>query len=177
MVDLGFFTSIYQSLVDSLKTLIGPGISYPNGTLTIVVVAIIYATVSSIATRALVDVNSMRRKMAELKEWQSALLKAQRAKDQKQLEKLNKRKQAMNSLQMDVQKSNFKPMLVTFVPLIIFYYLFWGVFDYNNMVVAYSPIDLPFIGTNFVFWTFYLLCSFGIVGFMGRIFNLHSAPD
>jgi uncharacterized membrane protein (DUF106 family) len=135
------------------------------------------AIISSLATRTLVDVEIMKRRMAEVKEWQSAYSKAVRAKDQKNIDKLKKRQAAINKLQADMTKDNFKPMLVTLVPFWIFYYIFYGVFDYNKLMVAYSPLDLPVLGTTLTFWSFYFISSFGIYGLVQRLFNLPSAPD
>lgn len=174
---LDFLYQGWANVVNGLAVALGPAKDYPYCLLVILLVCATMAIISAVSTRALVDVETLRRRTMEVREWQSAYSKAVRAKDQKQIEKLKKREQAIKNASAAMTKDQFKPLIVTLVPFWIFYGIFNGVFGYNAVPVAYSPIELPVIGTTFVFWTFYFLCSFGLTGLIQRVFNLPSVTD
>jgi uncharacterized membrane protein (DUF106 family) len=178
-----FFSQGWADVVKALATALGPAKNYPNCLILILLVCATMAIISAVATRALVDVETLRRKMAEVREWQTAYSKALRAKDQKQIDKLKKREQAIRNMSNSMAWNQFKPLIVTLVPFWLFYGIFNGVFGYNSIPVAYSPINIPYLPvlasgpTYFVFWTFYFLCSFGLTGIIQRVFNLPSVQD
>jgi uncharacterized membrane protein (DUF106 family) len=170
-------TSIYQSIVEGLKYILGPAKDYPYAAIIILLIAAGMAIISASATRALTDVEAMRRRMTEVREWQGAYTKALRAKDQKQIDKLMKKKATIDKAQAAMTKDQFKPLLLTFVPFLIFYYVFNGVFGYNQITIAISPITIPYIGTQFNFWIWYLLSSFSISALIQRVFNVPTVSD
>lgn len=170
-------SSIYQAIVDGLKYILGPANNYPYAAIVILLIATGMAVISASATRALTDVEATRRRMTEVREWQSAYTKALRAKDQKQIDKLMKKKATIDKAQAAMTKSQFKPLLLTFIPFLIFYYIFNGVFGYSQTTIAISPISLPYIGTNFNFWIWYLISSFSISALIQRVFNLSTVSD
>jgi uncharacterized membrane protein (DUF106 family) len=172
-----FLYSGWNAVVSALSSVLGPAKVYPYDLITILLVCATMSIISAAATRALVDVETMRRRMTEVREWQSAYSKAIRAKDQKQIDKLKKKEQAVKNATAANSKDQIKPLIVTLVPFWIFYGIFSGVFGYNSIKVGYTPIALPFIGTYFVFWTFYFVCSFGLTGLIQRIFNLPTVFD
>jgi uncharacterized membrane protein (DUF106 family) len=117
----------------------------------------------------------MRRRSAEIKEWQSAYTKAVRAKDQKQIDKLKKKQQSITGLQTAMSKDQMKPTLLTLVPFAIFYYIFFGVFGPG--IVVYTPIALPFLGSKLSFWWWYLISSFSVSALIQRIFRMPMVSD
>ncbi|MEM4406071.1 MAG: EMC3/TMCO1 family protein [Candidatus Methanomethylicaceae archaeon] len=174
---LEFFSDLYFSLVTSLSALLGPAKDFPYSALTILIISVGMALISSAVTRAVTDVERMRRRMVEVREWQSAYTKALRSKDQKQIDKLKKKEATIKRAQAEMMREQFKPLFFTMIPFIIFFYLFNGVFGYSQITVAISPIDLPVIGTHFTFWTWYIITSFSFSALIQRIFNLPSASD
>lgn len=174
---LEFFSDLYFYLVTSLSTMLGPAKDFPLSALTILFISVGMALISSAVTRAVTDVDLMRRRMIEVREWQNAYTKAIRSKDQKQIDKLKKREATMKRVQAEMMREQFKPLIFTMIPFLIFFYLFNGVFGYSQITVAISPIDLPFVGTRFTFWTWYLITSFSFSALIQRIFNLPSASD
>lgn len=174
---LEFFSDLYLSLVTSLSALLGPAKDFPYSALTILIISVGMALISSAVTRAVTDVELMRRRMLEVREWQSAYTKALRSKDQKQIDKLKKKEVTIKRAQAEMMREQFKPLFFTMIPFIIFFYLFNGVFGYSQITVAISPIDLPMIGTNFTFWTWYIITSFSFSALIQRVFNLPSASD
>ncbi|MCX8169745.1 MAG: EMC3/TMCO1 family protein [Candidatus Methanomethyliaceae archaeon] len=135
------------------------------------------ALFSSIVTRLFTDVDKVKRIMVQVREWQSAYMNAVRAKDMKQVEKLKKKEAVIKRLQSEMMREQFKPLIFTLIPFMLIYYLFIGVFDYNHMIVAVSPLTLPFIGREFTFITWYILTSISFSALIQRIFNLPSAQD
>jgi len=174
---LELFSQLYLAIVNGLSFALGPAKDYPLAAITILLIAAGMAIISAVATRALTDVDVMRRRMTEVREWQSAYTKAMRAKDQKAIDKLMKKKTTMDRAQAAMTKDQFKPMLLTIIPFLIFYYVFNGVFGYNLVTIAISPITLPYIGTNFNFWVWYFVSSFSISALIQRVFNLPSVSD
>lgn len=172
-----FIWDFYLSIINGLSAALGPAAEYPYSTITILLITIGMSTISALATRAVVDVDKSRRRMAEVREWQSAYQKALRAKDQKAVDRLKKKEQAIKNASAEMQKDNMKPLLITIIPFMLFYYIFWGVFGFNTSVVAYSPLELPFIGSTFIFWTWYFVTSFATSSLVQRIFNMPTVTD
>jgi uncharacterized membrane protein (DUF106 family) len=82
---------------------------------------------------------------------------------QAKLDKLNKRQLQMTQDQMKVQTARLKVTGITFVPMLLVYYLMsWSLGGFN-VVVAYAPIPIPYIvgahGIVSLFW-WYFLSSF-----------------
>jgi uncharacterized membrane protein (DUF106 family) len=177
MMAFEFIWDFYIVIVNGLSAALGPAAEYPYSTITILLITVGMSAISALATRAIVDTNKLRRRMTEVREWQSAYTKAIRAKDQKTVDRLKKKEQAIKNASAEMQKDNMKPLLITIVPFMLFYYIFWGVFNFNNTVVAYSPLDLPFIGSFFVFWTWYFVSSFATSSLVQRIFNMPTVSD
>jgi uncharacterized membrane protein (DUF106 family) len=174
---LEFLSDLYISLVASLSAILGPAKDFPFSALTILIISVGMALISSAVTRAVTDVEQMRRRMVEVREWQSAYTKALRSKDQKQIDKLKKKEATIKRAQAEMMREQFKPIFFIMIPFIIFFYLFNGVFGYSQITVAISPIDLPVIGTKFTFWTWYIITSFSFSALIQRVFNLPSASD
>ena len=154
----------------------------------IVGVAIALNLFNAIIKRKMVDQNKLKRLMRETRAWQKERMAAFRAKDQEKIDELNKKSAYMN-------KMNMRPMMITFVPLIlIFYFVLPHLFAYT---VAISPISLNFVPGDFFqltctaakvadsqitghphicyhvnevyFWAWYFLCS---ISFSGIIMKL-----
>ncbi|HRR53767.1 MAG TPA: EMC3/TMCO1 family protein [Candidatus Methanomethylicus sp.] len=174
---LEFLYEIFNGIVVAISNALGPWNDYPLATITILLLTILMSTISTVATRMLVDVDVMRRRNLEMREWQSAYSKALRAKDEKTVAKLKKREPAVKRAQAEMSKDQFKPLLVTMVPFFIFYYIFSAVFGYNQVVVAYSPISIPFVGEQFNFWVWYLISSFSMSAFIQRLFKMPTYSD
>ncbi|MCC6012993.1 MAG: EMC3/TMCO1 family protein [Candidatus Verstraetearchaeota archaeon] len=167
----------YNSIVIILSSILGPAKNFPFSSLTISLISIAMLLISSIVTRKLTDVEKTRRIMMQVKEWQDAYMKAIREKDNKQIEKLKKKEVVIRKLQAEIMREQFKPLIFTLIPFMIIFYLFLGVFEYNQMIVAKSPLTIPFLGNNFTFWIWYLITTFAFSPLIQRLFNLPSVQD
>lgn len=172
-----FIYDIFNGVVAAISNGLGPWNDYPLAGVLIIILTVIMSAISAAATRATVDVDVMRRRNAELKEWQSAYSAAMRAKDEKTIAKLKKREPAIKRAQTEMSKDQFKPLMITMIPFFIFYYVFAAVFGNNQLIVAYSPINLPFVGSNFNFWIWYFICSFSVSSIVQRLFGMPNYTD
>jgi uncharacterized membrane protein (DUF106 family) len=168
---------IYLAIVNAVSGAMGPAKDYPLSVLSIFLITIVMAVISSGVTRLVVDVDLLRRRTSEVRAWQKEYTQAIRSKDEKAIARLKKKEQTIKAAQAEMSKEQFKPLIFTIIPFFIFYYVFYAVFGYNQMTVAVSPISLPFVGTELNFWVWYLLSSFSVSSLIQRIFGLPSAAD
>jgi uncharacterized membrane protein (DUF106 family) len=168
---------IYLTIVNAVSGAMGPAKEYPLSVLSVFLIAIVMAVISSGVTRLVVDIDLLRRRTSEVRAWQKEYTQALRSKDEKAIARLKKKEQTIKSAQAEMSKEQFKPLIFTIIPFFIFYYIFYAVFGYNQLTVAVSPISLPFVGTNLNFWAWYLLSSFSVSSLIQRIFGLPSAAD
>ncbi|MHB8565985.1 MAG: EMC3/TMCO1 family protein [Nitrososphaerales archaeon] len=129
----------------------------------------------AVGRRKFTNLEKMRRISSEMKAFRAELSAATKAGDKAKVEKLKKKQQQMQKMQMETTMDNFKPTLLFGLPLIGVYYLvsnFIGV----NTILAISPIPIqifgygPSIAVNFFWW--YFLCSFTFQTIITRLFGL-----
>lgn len=168
---------IYLTIVNAVSGAMGPAKDYPLSALSIFLITIVMAVISSGVTRLVVDVELLRRRTSEVRAWQKEYTQAIRSKDEKAIARLKKKEQTIKAAQTEMSKEQFKPLIFTLIPFFIFYYVFYAVFGYNQSIVAVSPISLPFVGTELNFWVWYLLSSFSVSSLIQRVFGLPSAAD
>ena len=98
---------------------------------------------NSVIRKTMVDQVKWRRIMKETRTFNKERMAAFRSKDQAKIDQLNKKSAYMNKLSMELMQMNLRPMMITFVPLIlIFYFVLPYLFSYT---VAVSPIHLNVI--------------------------------
>lgn len=103
--------------------------------------------------KKMIDQVKWRRIMKETRAFNKERMAALRSKDQDRINQLNKKSAYMNKLSMELMQMNLRPMMITFVPLIlIFYFVLPYLFSYT---VAISPISLNVIPGDF----FQLTCT------------------
>ena len=95
---------------------------------------------NSAVRKKMVDQTKLRRIMKETRKWQKDRMAALRSKDQSRINELGKKSSYMNKLSMEMMQMNMRPMMITFIPLILIFYLVLPqLFSYT---VAISPIPL-----------------------------------
>jgi uncharacterized membrane protein (DUF106 family) len=100
-----------------------------------------------------VDQVKLRRIMKETRAYQKEKMAAFRAKDKEKQAKLDQKSAYMSKLTMESMQMNMRPLMFTFIPLIlIFYFVLPALFSYT---VALSPIPLNVIPGDF----FQLTCT------------------
>jgi len=104
-------------------------------------------------------------RMAEVQAYNRELLAAQRKKDQKTIQKLQKRKEYIQKANMQVTKKN---MIVMFSSFFIFIVIYPFVASFFPQPVGVMPtgLDIPFVsrGGQILFYGWFILSFFGVSG-------------
>jgi len=109
---------------------------------------------NSIIRKKIVDQKKMKQMMNETKEWRKQRTEAMKAKDNEKIFELNKKSGYMNKISFDIMQMNMKPMIFTFIPLILIYYFVLPQLFSN--IVALSPVSLDVFPANF----YHLTCTY-----------------
>ena len=149
----------------------------PNATFLIIMMALGVNLLYSVGRRLLTDVERSKRIQAELKAYQKelrdALLKRDRAKE----ERLKKKKKQMDQLQAKVSMENLRVTALFFVPLMVLWWVVSGIVGGENLI-ALSPIPITLIpdyfviGPNLNFFWWYMISSFALSGVISRAFGV-----
>ncbi len=139
--------------------------------------ALAVSFLTSLANRLLSNPEKSKAWRKEISEWNSELRKAQRAKDNKTVEKLMKKQKQILQLQSKMSWQSMKVSLLFFVPLIIIWQFLGGVYTANGQPVsiAYFPgfgpaLPLPLFNTSLIWW--YLLCSMLFGTIFSHVFGI-----
>ena len=89
-----------------------------NPALTVLVIAFIVSLITTVANKYLVDQDKVNENQKKSRELSSRMREAQKKGDGKELAKLQAEQTEMLKNQNAVMMESFKPMLVTFVPII-----------------------------------------------------------
>jgi uncharacterized membrane protein (DUF106 family) len=145
--------------------------SIPASTFFVLMVAGVLALITNASNRFLVDVKRAAKVTKEVNAWRKEFEQARKSNNKKLLAQLTKKQQAMMKLQSQVA---FDRMKVSFI-FIIPFWLVWIVLSgsFGQAVVAYSPIQIPFVGANLSFFYWYLICSFTISLPLSRILGVN----
>lgn len=144
-------------------------VPFPESTFLVTLTSVALGFVTQVVTRAVVDLNAERRMKAEVNAFNKEKRDATQANDKAKLEKLKKRELQVRQAQAKLSTARLKVTAITFIPLLAVYYLMSSFLGGFGVVVAFSPIPIPFIAGAFdaakqgyevsLFW-WYLLSSF-----------------
>lgn len=179
-----FITVLSGMVYGALNTIFNPILALdPNPTnpaLTVLIIAFIVSLITTIANKYLVDQDEMNEIQAKSKKLTSELREAQKKGDGKKIAELQARQTEMMQEQTAMMSNQFKPMLVTMVPIIlIFFWMRTSVI--SNLVIILPPsvywltltpfwhfiggfmyggkATIPF-GIGWLLW--YMICTFGM---------------
>jgi len=98
----------------------------------------------AVLRRKMTDLGKMRRIMKETTEWRKEYMDAMKKQDKERIEKLKKKQQYVNKMQMEMMQMNFRPMMAFMIPMLL---IWWAVLPqvFGN-TVAVSPISLNLLG-------------------------------
>lgn len=117
----------------------------PEATFIVTLTSIGLGLVTQLVTRRVVDLQAERRMRAEVNAFNKEKRAATLANDKAKLEKLKKRELPMRQEQAKVQSGRLKVTVITFVPLLAVYYLMANFLGGFSVVVAYSPVPIPYL--------------------------------
>ncbi|MGH9933907.1 MAG: EMC3/TMCO1 family protein [Nitrososphaerales archaeon] len=107
-------------------------------------IAIALQFLYAVMRRKLTDLGKMKRIMKETTEWRKEYMAALKKQDKEKIEKMKKKQQYVNKLQMEMMQMNFRPMIAFMIPMLI---IWWAILPqvFGN-TVAVSPMSLNLLG-------------------------------
>lgn len=171
---------VFESFFGALNPIFDPLINAVGPIQAVLVIAIIIAFITTLATKLLVDQDRLVYLQKEMKEFNQEMMQARKTNDPKALEKVQKKQMEFMSLQKEMMFMSFKPMIVTWIPvLILFYWMLQSQLShvivnlpafayYVLLVPLWHAIPLayfqatpgtPLMSITWLGW--YFLCSFG----------------
>jgi uncharacterized membrane protein (DUF106 family) len=175
-------TLTFGSSSHALAKFTVPQYSPPDSTILVTLTSVVLGLVTQVVTRKVVDLNKERRMRAELNAFNKEKREATLANDKVKLEKLKKREVSMRQEQAKVSTARLKVTAITFVPLLLVYYLMATFLGGYSVIVAYVPMQIPVIAAPTarasifevsLFW-WYFLSSFTFSTMLSRL--LHTNP-
>lgn len=150
----------------------------PVSTILVTLTSVSLGVVTQLVTRRVVDLGAERKMRAEVTAFNKEKREATLAKDKAKLEKLKKRELQVQQEQFKVQRARLKVTAITFVPLLGVYYLMATFLGGYGVIVAFTPIPIPYFAgaTQFpffqvsLFW-WYFLSSFTFSAILSRLLH------
>ena len=178
MVDI--MGMVYGALNTVFNPILAMDPNPANPALTVLIIAFIVSLITTIANKYLVDQEEMNEIQARSKKLTSELREAQKKGDGKKIAELQARQTEMMKDQSAMMSNQCKPMIVTFVPIILIF--FWMRTSAISGLVVHLPVTVywitltpvwHFIGSIFyggkatipygIGWLlWYMICTFGM---------------
>lgn len=134
------FEFITQPVFGALSAVFIPLINAFGPMIGVFVIAIIVAFFTTLANKLLVDQDRLQFLQKEMKGFQSEMMAAQKSGDPKALAEMQKKQMEFMDIQKEMMFNSFKPMIVTFVPIIL---MFWWMAQ--EPVITKIVVELPTI--------------------------------
>ena len=137
----------FNSFVNSLLDLFGRPKIIPQSSIFILFVALVSAVFSAWISRRFIDLKKLKLNTRKTKEFQKMQRKALRSQDPILKKKVDNQKSTSTKMQSELMKMRMKPMLFTFVQLILIFIALAAYYGNTgaapDSVVANVPFDLP----------------------------------
>jgi uncharacterized membrane protein (DUF106 family) len=178
-MDFSILNPILNPIFDPLLTLVSvPNNPYFGAIIGVFLIATLVAFVITVANKLLVDQDRLQFLQGEMKGFQSEMMKAQKSGDPKAMAEMQKKQAKFMDLQKEMMFNSFKPMIVTFVPIILIFYWMAGnplinqlylnlpSFAYYALLVPifhtfyHQSAGVPVMAVEWLGW--YILCSFAM---------------
>jgi len=156
-----------------------PEYSPPVSTIVVTLTSLSLGFVTQIVTRKVVDIGKERRMRAEVNAFNKEKREATLAKDKVKLEKLKKRELQVRQEQAKVSTARLKVTGITFVPLLVVYYLMATFLGGYGVIVAYASVPIPVLTAPTpvsgvfevsLFW-WYFLSSFAFSTMLSKLLH------
>lgn len=185
MAGFDFLNPILNPIFDPLLTLVNdPNNPMFGAIVGVFIISTIIAFVITLANKLLVDQERLQYLQKEMKEYQQEMMKAQKSGDAKLMADVQKKQSKFMDIQKEMMFNSFKPMIVTFVPIIIVFYWMAGnplingsgfyvqlplfgyyvflvpFFQWLSQLLYHSTVITPFATIGWLGW--YILVSFAM---------------
>jgi len=142
MAGFDFLNPILNPILNPLLTLVNdPNNPMFGAIIGVFIISTIVAFLITLANKLLVDQDRLQLIQKEMKEYQQEMMKAQKSGDPKLMKDVQKKQSKFMELQKEMMFNSFKPMIVTFVPIIIVFYWLAG-----NPIISHIYVQLPTFG-------------------------------
>ena len=118
----------------------------------VAVIAIVISVASAIVNKKVTNQKRMKEIRNKVSSFQKRYNEAKRNNDSETLAKLEPEQKEVMALSMEMMTGSFKPMLFTFVPIIIIFFLL-----NQHYAGTGNIIDVPVIGQLSWFWWYFLV--------------------
>ena len=178
------FSMLSTGVIDALNTIFNPILAMDpnpqNPALTVLVIAFLVSLITTIANKYLVDQDKMNENQKKSRELSSKMREAQKKGDGKEIARLQAEQTEMLKNQNAVMMESFKPMFVTFIPIILIF--FWMRTSAIHNLVLIMPVPAYWVtltplwhfigqflyggkatipyGIGWLLW--YMICTFGM---------------
>lgn len=142
MAGFDFLNPILDPIFNPLLTLVNSPDNPMFGAIVgVFIIATVIAFIITLANKLLVDQDRLQYLQKEMKEYQQEMMKAQKSGDPKLMAEIQKKQSKFMDIQKEMMLNSFKPMIVTFVPIIIVFYWMAG-----NPLISKLYVQLPTFG-------------------------------
>ena len=142
MAGFDFLNPILNPILNPLLTLVNdPNNPMFGAIVGVFIIATIIAFLITLANKLLVDQDRLQHLQKEMKVHQQEMMQAQKSGDSKALAEVQKKQSKFMDMQKEMMLNSFKPMIVTFVPIIIIFYWMAG-----NPLISQFYVQLPTFG-------------------------------
>ena len=118
----------------------------------VAIIAILISLGSSLVSKKVTNPKRTKEIQKRISDFQKRYAEAKKNNDQEAIAKLEKEQSEVTALTMEMMKGSFKPMLYTFVPIIIIFFLLNQ--RYSGLG---NIIDVPLIGELSWFWWYFIV--------------------
>ncbi|MFX0207787.1 MAG: EMC3/TMCO1 family protein [Candidatus Hodarchaeota archaeon] len=119
----------------------------PLSSLFILLIAFLVSLFSTVVSRLMIDVDKLKRLTRETKKYQKLRMQMMKTADSKLKLKYERNADRMRKVQSELTMMNMKPLLITFIPLIIVFGFFANAYSFvveENMISGSIPAIIPF---------------------------------
>lgn len=176
----GALSFVFMPLINALGPMLG-----------VFIISTFVSFFITVANKLLVDQDKLQETQKKMKVFQQEMMAAQKSGDPKAMEKVQKNQSEFMKMQQAMMMNSFKPMIVTFVPIIL---LFWWMSAQpviNKMVVELPAFvfyvllvplfhmfyqqsaGVPYMAIEWLGW--YILCSFAMSFVWRKLLGLKGA--
>jgi len=142
----------------------------PFATYSILVIAVGLGFITSFVNARMTDLNAYRKMMLESAKAQHQMMEAAKSGNQRAIDKAQKKQQEVMGQQSKMSMSRMKISLFFMIPFLLIWQLLGSFF--GNVIIAYFPLEFPFIPTELTVANWYLLCSFASSVVVSRLLGL-----
>ncbi len=120
----------------------------PNSALFIALTSIMLASISTLATRLILDTDALKESMQKVNDWNQKRKTAMQTADKKLWLSVKRDEERVKKLQSSMMFKRMKPMLITTIPFLILFAILRTAFttDHNYAWLPFNLGDFPWIG-------------------------------